>query len=219
MSRIRLTVFAVSLSVGSLAFADTVSFSGPNTDLGKTYTFTLDGVAIVASGFVGTTASDLYGKNNGGDESGLGLNGDPSGDHEIWYKSANQDFVQLDVTNLLKAGFTNLQFEMGSTTQGEQWSVSGCNVSGVLCNSGTVSGKGEGSFTAVPVNLNLTKGFVYLDFYSSKGGKKGGNVLLSALSATPDPPAAIPEPRYGLLLVGGLFAAVVVLKDRNTDRA
>ena len=217
MNRIPVAIMVAGLGVSSLAFGDTLSFAGSNTDLGPTHTFLLDGFSVVATGFIGTTQAHLFDKGNGGDENGLGLTSDPSGNNEIYFLSPTlsaKDFVQLDVLNLLNAGFTSIQFEMGSTSGGEQWSVSACSASGVLCNNGTVSGSGDMTFTAVPITLSKTNH--YLDFYSSANvaSSSGGNVLLSALSAT----SPVPEPRYAFLLGGALLAVVVFNARRNAAK-
>ena len=70
-----------------------------------------------------------------------------------------------------------------------------------------MSGSGDMTFNSAPLNLSKTNH--YLDFYSTgyvATESSHGNVLLSALSAT----TAVPEPRYGFLLVSGLLAAVVL---------
>ena len=96
----------VVLNLGALALmlfsaassrADGVSFSSPMGDLGSaTFTYTLDAVPIVATGFNG---GDLFGKSAGLNEQGVGLAGDPSGQHEIFASvgGAPQSFIQLDL--------------------------------------------------------------------------------------------------------------------------
>jgi hypothetical protein len=201
MNRLFTAILGVSLATGSLAFAD-ITFDTPaNTDLGPTYTFVLNGANIVATGYIHNgSVSDLFAKNGGGGENGLGLSSDPSGDHEIWFKGESKDFIQLDVTDALNKGATNFQFEMDSTTGGEQWEVSACAAAGLLCsNASSVKGSGEGTFIAVPSNLSLSS--PYLDFISFGcigGGTACGNdnVLLSAFTDT----SRVPEPDSIVLL-------------------
>src|SRR5260370_20634841 len=111
-----IAVLIARLRLGSLAFADSLLFNNPSGDLtSTTHTYTLDGINVVATGFNG---GDLFGKNKGGDENGLGLARDPSGDDEIFFKSTGpQDFIQLDVLNLINASFHNFPVGMGSTTR------------------------------------------------------------------------------------------------------
>lgn len=202
MKRASLTVLIVSLGWCSQAFGDVIVFNNPAGDLGSTNTYTLDGVNFVASGFNG---GDLFGKNKGGEENGLGLMGDPSTDNEIYFKSSGtQDFIQLDLLNLLNAAFKNFQFQMGSTTNGEAWSVSACSVTGVDCFASPITGSDENfhSFTIDKTNH-------YLDFSSTNG-----NMLLGSIAATP---STVPEPRfYGAFLVGMLVLAGIAVRKRRS---
>ena len=224
MNRLFPAVLGVILGTSGVVFADQITFNTPsNTNLGVTHTFVLDGANIVATGFNpgGVAGSnDLFAKNGGpGDENGLGLVGDPSGNHEIWNKNgqplSSQDFIQLDVIDLLNKGFTNFQFLMDSTTQGEEWQVSACSTAGVNCSNGSSrSGISEGAFISAPLNLNATNH--YLDFTSivfvDPATGSHSNVLLSALSAT----APVPEPRFYGLLLGGLIVLFgAFLKNRR----
>src|SRR5438270_621190 len=64
--------------------------NGSNLALGPTSTFTESGFSLTASGFLtagGTT--NLFAKNLGGTETGLGTTSDPTGQHEI----SGNDFV------------------------------------------------------------------------------------------------------------------------------
>ena len=74
----------------------------------------------------------LFGKNDGIAEQGIGLTGDPSGQHEIYAVAVGvpQDYIQLDLSSLIAAGFTSFQFQMGSTTCAETWRVSACATAG-----------------------------------------------------------------------------------------
>jgi hypothetical protein len=104
--------------------------------LGPTQAYAAGGYTIVASGFTGGepnppgttptpfwTPTDLYGKHEGGDESGLGIASDPTGDDEIW----GSTFIVIDFSGPFAAGYRTYQFEMGSTTYGEGWNVYGTN--------------------------------------------------------------------------------------------
>jgi hypothetical protein len=203
MRSVPIVVLIGTLSIGSLAFADAVNFDNPTGDLGATHTYILDGLNIVAIGFNG---GHLYGKNAGPGEQGLGLMNDPTGDHEIFATTQTRDFIQLDLLNLINANFHNFQFEMSSSTGTEQWQVSACSASGVLCsNASTLTGGGQG-FNSLPVNFSATNH--YLDFSANKG-----NVLLSQLAAA----SPVPEPRFYAVLVASLLALVgIVLRKRRT---
>src|SRR5215470_11431703 len=107
-------VVTVAFGFGTSALADTQDFTTPSGMLGSTQTYTLAGQTITASGFCSGTCShgaDLFGKTGSGGESGLGLASDPNGNNEIF---VGTDFIQLDVSALIAAGITTVQFTMGS---------------------------------------------------------------------------------------------------------
>jgi hypothetical protein len=173
------------------ANAATYNFSSATGFLGTTQNYTASGVTITAAGFTNNTFSTptfLYGKNDGGDENGLGLFLDPSGDHEIFAP----DVIRLSLSNLATAGLTKLSFQMGSTTDGEGWQVFGSNSANVgytLLASGTDE-----------LSHSLLQFFPFL--YFSVTGPAGSNVLLASLTAiapVPLPPALA---MFGAGLVG-----------------
>jgi hypothetical protein len=88
--------------------------------------YTSSGITITAAGFTNSnfaSAVNLFGKNNGGDEVGLGLNNDPTGQHEI----SGANIIRIDFTNARTAGVAGFSFDMDSTTAGEKWEVFGSN--------------------------------------------------------------------------------------------
>ncbi len=198
-----LAAFVFALCSATYGRADSLAFNNPTGDLGSaTHTYSLDGVNVVATGFNG---GDLYGKNLGVTEQGVGLTSDPSGQHEIFaIVGAPQDFVQIDLLSLITAGFTDFMFQMGSTTSGETWQVTACSTAGVSgsgpcsVNGSTLTGTDE-SLDLVPANLSATDH--YLDFSSNKG-----NMLLLQIEATA--PVSTPDPgSFGLVLSGILLMA------------
>jgi len=194
------------LCAGSLALADTITFNSPAGALGTTQVYTLDGVNFTATAFNG---GNLFAKNGGSDEKGLGLTNDSQ--HEIGPGTPTQ-FIQLDLLPLITAGFTGFQFLMGSSTVIDAWKVSACasagsGGSGPPCDSSVnaLTGTDELTFHPVPSDFSATNH--YLDFSATSG-----NVLLEELSATP-----APEPRfYGLLLTAILGFAGIVIRKRRT---
>lgn len=202
--------FLLLLLVAPAGRADGVSLASPTGDLGSaTHTYMLEGIAITAMGLNG---GNLFGKKSGSDETGLGLTGDPTGDHEIFArKSGAQDFIQLDLLGLITAGFTDVKFQMGSSEGGDQWQVTACSTAGVsgsgpcAANASTLIGT-HGTLNLAPMNLSATNH--YLDISATKG-----NVLVEELQAV-DPPS-VPEPSSdALLLVGILGIASVSLAKR-----
>lgn len=180
--------------------------------LGNTQTFTAGGHGLTARGFTASDAGTaLFGKNGGGDENGLGLNNDASGDHEI----TGGNFVQLNLDGLLGLldinGFT---FQMGSTTQNEGWKVFGSNddhpFQFTLLASSTDPGGQEGFHTLAGGwdNYNF---FYFGNGVNQCGSGCNANVLLrnfdATLAATPLP-ASLPFFAAGLLGLGGLVRSL-----------
>ena len=135
----RLIIGCGLLAVASVASASTLytwTFSGANTDLGHTSNFTNNGVTITASGFSSNgVAADLYGKSQGAGEIGVGMNADPTGDHEIYFGT---DFIQLDLTNVFAQNISSLQIMMDSSTSGESWRVYNTASAGTLVGATTL---------------------------------------------------------------------------------
>ena len=121
-----LTAIAVgavaALSAGATRAATiTWNLSLPSGLLGTTQTYTAGGITITAAGFssipqLGTNIPNvtLFGKNNGGDEVGLGLSNDPSGENEI----TGLNIIRIDFSNVIMAGALpfSFDFQMNSTT-------------------------------------------------------------------------------------------------------
>lgn len=194
---------ATALIGASSASAQAISLGTPTGDLGtNTHTYSTARGNVVVSGFNGTTPVDLFGKNNGGNEVGVGLVGDPSGQNEI--SATPSYFVQLDVSGL-SAG-TLLSFLMGSTTNGESWEVlatnsADCYMCGTLASSGSDNG--------VWHSLGLPSTTFY-DFYAlGTSNGAASNVLLGSLSV-----AAVPEPAtWAMMLIG--FGAIGLAARRS----
>ncbi len=216
MSKFAMLARVVLLSLGALSLmlfsaansrADGVTFDSPTGDIGSsTFTYMLDGVPIVATAFNG---GNLFGKNSFIGEQGVGVVNDPSGQHEIYAVAVGvpQDFIQLDLSSLIAAGFTSFEFQMGSTTGIDTWQVSACPTAGTLCSGSP--GMDELLHSASGVSAANP----FLDFSSN-----AGNELLGMLAATP--PTTTPEPSsLGLLLAGMLGLAGMSLLRRRAVQA
>ena len=125
------------------------------------------------------TSEKLYGKSLAGDEKGLGIASDPTGDGEIY----GTHFIQIYVGDALAQGLTTFLFAMGSDTQKEAWSVYGSNTSG---NGSTLKLLLTGHDEVTHV---LPTGYKYYDFfYNSSLGSlsgQGNNVLQTKRSPAP----------------------------------
>jgi PEP-CTERM motif len=185
---------------GTLASASTITWAlgGANTDLGtsKVFDSSPSGLTITAYGFssAGHTA-EIFGKNGGGDEHGLGLDLSGEPDHEI----SDSGFLQLDISNLVGHA-SDFQFAMGSTTGVDAWTVLGSNTKGTPGTTVLASGSNEGSHTITPVGT-----WNYLAFEATRG-----DVLLGSVSADSSGIGiqAVPEPGYAGLMGLGLIGTV-----------
>jgi PEP-CTERM motif-containing protein len=190
-------------SIASAATTYTWNFSGGNVDFGNTQAFTSSpgSISITASGFTSNgVPGHLYGKNLGGDELGIGMVADPTGDHEIYFGT---DFLQLDLQNVLAAGLTGLQFGMNSSTGGETWAVYKTSSAGTLSGAISIATGSNEAFHSISTSLR------YLDFVVTGPGGCGnycnnndtpiGNALLYQFTGTTN----TPEPSsVGMALLG-----------------
>jgi hypothetical protein len=139
---------AAAIGAGFATQANAVSFTfqenGSNLDLGPTSTFTSGGFSLTASGFLtagGTT--NLFAKDLGGTETGLGTVSDPTGEHEI----TTANFVQLTLPTTPPSNFSMVL--LTSVQTGESAQVFFTTTPGTLAGAtliGTVS-NANGSIT------------------------------------------------------------------------
>jgi PEP-CTERM motif len=177
------------LAIAPCAWASTsYNFSSPTGPLGHSQTYTSNGITITAYGFAnGGGSLDLFGKNDGAHETGLGING--TSDNEI----LTTDFVQLDLTNLLATHPGTITVSMNSVQSGEGWNIYASSILGTL---GTFlqTGTTEGNFT-----LNaLPGGDKFISVQAS-----AANILLGTLATTG---SSVPEPGTAAILGVGLLA-------------
>jgi hypothetical protein len=181
------------------ASAVTFNFNIPSGPLGTTQNYMSEGGTVTAAGFsspaalaAGIPNVNLFGKNAGVGEMGLGLVNDPSGDNEI----TGTSLIRLALGPGLTAP---VSFQMNSTTQGETWRVSGSN-----------------SATAGFVQLltgtdEISHSIPFFNFYTFDA--LIGNVLLGSITAVPGPIVGAGLP--GLIAACG---ALIALARRRRQR-
>ncbi len=180
-----------------------------------------------------SSGQNVYSKYTSGDyaETGLGLAGDPSSQHEIYYTPPTgtslgaMGVIQLNVTNVRSAGATDLLLEIGSITGSDAFAIWGSNsaLSGSTTSSMTLLYSGTSAagavqdfdLAAIPKNgggtLNdFSTGYNY--YYVTA---TGGNVVLDAVAAT----VATPEPDSFVLIGLGMIALACLFGNRSRKRA
>jgi hypothetical protein len=175
--------------------------SGSNAAVGSnSQSYTVSGYTITARGYdnnngVGS-AHELYFKNEGVGERGLGLVGTPNFELQVSPTGVPLQFIQLDLSSILAQGFTNGQISVGSIQSGESFLLYGSNTLGSLGTKLTANPFGstfDETFVSVP-------NFGSYNFISVVAGAV--DVLPVAFRATivPIPEAASVIPVLGLVL-------------------
>ena len=185
MFRIFLLIAVLAL-IASPALADSVgdfSFIPILGDLGTSRTFTAGTFSLTANGFNGTLATNMWAKNEGPTEFGLGL---ATGvDREI----SNDDFVQLNLTPILALNPSAVSLGINSIQGSDSYNIWGSNTAGSL---GVLLATNQTSST-----FNLEPWAKTYDFFSVTSPQ--GSVLISALDVS------TPEPGTLVLLIAGIF--------------
>ena len=159
------------------------------------------GTIITATAF-GPGPPQLFGKGLGGDENGVGLTNDLSGENEITPGS----FIQLSLANInFTLNSVNMSFLADSTTAGDTWQVLGTNTSGTLAGAtpilSCVGSDGPGNPCEQLTTINGAGNFKFLDVTAA-----AGNVLLSEVDTR-----AVPVPIVGAGLPGVIAACAGLL--------
>jgi VPDSG-CTERM motif len=197
ISCFRLLAASAFLVSASMAFGTSISitFNDITGDLGVTsQSYSSGGTTVTAFGYVSGSPSNLFGKNDGGDEIGIGLTGQPN--NEI----TPTDFIQLDISQLATNGFTTASLFVGSTqATDEPWDLYASNTLGTL---GVI--KITSNTTDYPngVDISSLLGYKYIGLTANPGGIGGQNVLLGAITA--NAPSRVPDSgsSIGILSMG-----------------
>ena len=174
---------------------------------------TIRATGFINGNFVPGNETALFGKEAGGDETGLGLNDDPTQSGGVFeHELHGTNWIQLDVSKAIAAGVTNLSFTMGSST--------GCTA--VPCTTGGDSWRvfGSNSATSLGAQLPGLIGFDELtshplptgfDFFNFQGVT--GNVLVGSISGQL---ADVQEPATLTILGTALLGLGLVSRHRKT---
>ena len=190
-----MSLACMGLAVAAQANTITWNFQENGTgNLGSTTsTFTESGYSLTATGYGG---GNLWVKNSGGDENGLGLQN--TQDHEI----TGNTMIQL---TLPTAPPSNLQLVIiGSVQSGEKASVYWSPTAGSLLGSTLI-----GSLTGVDGSVNVAgynTGFISI----VGGGSGGANVLLDSVSAIVN----VPDGGTTVALLGGALTALGFIRRK-----
>jgi hypothetical protein len=183
-------VVSALLGLGISAQATTITFqeNGSNHTLGSSSTFTEGAASLTAYASPGQT---LYAKNQAGDEKGLGINSDPTGDHEIY----GSTFIQL--LSSTSGGFDVQGISLGSVTFPDVANIYFSTVLGTL---GTKIGTYL-SDTTFSIASQYQNGYI--------GVAAGdGNVLLGAVTGT------VPDGASTMLLLGSALTGLGLLRRK-----
>jgi hypothetical protein len=208
-------------SAGTLTwnfYALTGSPAAPGRDLGSNIdTFTQNGSSLfveagTSSGCGPTSnwcpdfATDLYAKNAGPGEQGLGLTNDPYHDNEI----SDPYGIYLDLQGLGHA----TSVEMGSVQKGETWAIWGDNnPHGEGTWTELAWGVGTGAIVNYDSSLlaNYDQLIVADPFLMNQEGGNSNNIVLQSITTAPEPGA--------LALFGaGLLGCAMLLGRRRRAR-
>ena len=175
---------------------------------GTSTTFTQDGVGlyVVSATSAGCSlpysgwcpgTGDLYAKNGGTGEQGLGLNNDPYPYNEI----ANPYGIYLSPSQ----GYIS-SVQLGSVQSGETWSVWGSNNGYAWTEIGSGQGGGTVNFNS-PLLAGFNQVIVADPFANNQASGNSNDIVLASVTT-------VPEPGTLALFAAGLLGCVIFLRRR-----
>lgn len=195
MKKLQYLAVAVLVGLGVAAKATPITFTflenGSNLTLGNSSTFAEGGATLTAYASPGQI---LYAKNQSVGEQGLGINSDPTGDHEIW----GQTFISLLSSTV--TGFDVQSISFGSTTGGEIADIYFSTTLGTL---GTLIG-------AVTSNTTFSIGSLYQNGYLSVASPNG-NVLLATATGVK---VGVPDGASTVAMLGGSMMVLGLIRRK-----
>jgi hypothetical protein len=229
-------LMAMAFVMGTMAIrpvqASTVAFNwvtpaNENTVLGLSYSQTSNGITLTAYGLTApsnltqpaTAGPDLYAKNGGAGETGLGMATDPANDHEI--SAALHDGIQVDFAQAIAAAPKSPAAMMISSAQsGEGWEIYGSNTL-LTVGQELASGWGSNSNPTVTVNLPDWGEYTYYTLLATGATPcdTDANILLGTVTINRTTTVtSTPEPG-SLLMVGSALVLIGVAMKKARKKA
>jgi hypothetical protein len=176
--------------------------SGANAPVGSSSNpFTQSGNTITATGYDNVsgpdTTHDLYFKNAGSDEVGLGLVNTLNNELQVT-NGVPDNYIQIDIRSILANGFTNGKISVGSVQTNESFSLFGSSSAGTL---GTFLGTFGSSYDDLLVDIPNFGTYGYVSVAAASA-----DVLPVAFEAVSTP---VPE-MNALPAIAGLLSIVAL---------